>query len=272
MERKTFIYTFILGSGGLLFHGSKLNAMNIISNKTQIKMIYNNTGVCKGLQNAWGLSVWIENENGVTLFDTGGEAPILKNNLTHLGLDVNKIKQIIISHDHWDHNGGISMVLEKMEKKPDLYVTANTEKEYSKKYTDAKVIGVSEPVLISEGIWSSGSLSTEYKANGLEEQALILIRDDSMIILTGCSHPGIVKIVERVKEIHPQKKIKLVAGGFHLMRESKNNVEEISIQLKNLDIEKIAPSHCTGEDSIEIFRKNWGESFVDLNINDEISI
>ena len=272
MERKTFIYTFVMGSGSLLFHGSNINAMKLNSNKTLIKIIYNNTGVCEGLKNAWGLSVWIENEHGVCLFDTGGEAPILEQNLNHLGLNLNKVKQIILSHDHWDHNGGLSMVLEKINKKTDLYVTSNTEEEYSDKYTNAHVIGVSKPIQIDKEIWSTGSLKTDYKTNGLEEQTLIITKNDSMILLTGCSHPGIVKIVERCKEIHPDKKLELVTGGFHLMKETKKNVKEISSQLKKLGIKNIAPSHCTGDSSIEIFRQDWGDRFVDMNIGDEMYI
>ncbi|MFC2080479.1 MBL fold metallo-hydrolase [Bacteroidota bacterium] len=271
MERKTFIYTFVLGAGSLLFQRKNLNAMHLNNDKTLIKMIYNNTGKCNGLINAGGLSVWIENEQGVTLFDAGGEASILEENAKQLGLDFRMVKQIIISHDHWDHSGGLSMVLEKSDNKPELYVTSNTEKQYAKDFADAHVIGVSEPLKIDEGIWSTGSFEADYNGSLFYEHSLIISRDDSMVLITGCSHPGIVKIAKRTMEIHPEKTLELICGGFHLLREEQDTVEEISKQLMSLGIKKIAPSHCTGDRSIEIFRKEWGKRFIDINIGDIFS-
>jgi len=272
MKRKSFIYTFVLGSGGLLFHRYNLNAMKLNEGDTQIKMIYNNTGECDGLKKAWGLSVWIENEQGITLFDTGGEAETLEKNAQFLGLDLKKVKQIIISHDHWDHNGGLKMVLEKIDKKPEVYVTSNTEMQYTKDFPNANIIGVSEAIKIDNGIWSTGSLSTDYTTNNLHEHSLVLTRDKSMVLLTGCSHPGIVKIAKKCKEIHPDKTLELITGGFHLMREGKSNVEEISRELKTMDIKRIAPSHCTGDRTIEVFRNDWGDKFLEMNIGDEFTV
>ena len=60
MQRRTFIYTFALESGGLLLHGFKTNAMKPNGDHTLIRIIYNNIGECEGLTNGWGLSVWIE--------------------------------------------------------------------------------------------------------------------------------------------------------------------------------------------------------------------
>ncbi len=159
MKRKTFIYTFVLGSGSLLFHGLKLNAAEMKSGNISLKMIYNNTGECSGLENAWGLSVWIEDEQGVTLFDTGGDASTLKKNMEHLDLDLNKVNRIIISHNHWDHKGGLEFVLGKVKDKTDLYVVTQDKKEYQTDFPSANVIGIDKSSKIHDNIWSTGSLS-----------------------------------------------------------------------------------------------------------------
>jgi len=231
-------------------------------------MIYNNTGECSGLENAWGLSVWIEDESGVTLFDTGGDASVLKKNMEHLKLDLDKINRIVISHNHWDHKGGLEFVLGEVKANTDLYVPEEDKKEYQTDFPSANVIGVDKPMSIHKNIWTSGSCRTTYSGKGINEQSLVIIDEEKMVIMNGCSHPGIVKIVKQAKKDHPDKKIALVAGGFHLMRTADKEVRQISAELKELEIEKIAPSHCTGEKAIDIFREEWGEQFIDMNIGD----
>ena len=90
--------------------------------------------------------------------------------------------------------------------------------------------------------------------------------------LTGCSHPGIVNIVRTAKEIFPDKDIALLAGGFHLIDKSAKEIREISNELKALNINIIAPSHCTGEQAIKIFKEEWGAQMIDFNLGDEQKI
>lgn len=272
MKRKTFIYTFVLGSGSLLFHGIKLNAGNLAPGNTLIKMIYNNTGECSGLENAWGLSIWIENEDGVILFDTGGDPKVLLNNMKHLGLGLNKVDRIMISHDHWDHHGGLAEVLKHTRKGMDLYVPIQDAEKFTKDYPSANVIGIDEPKKIHKNTWSSGSLNFTGGGYSIDEHSVVLLNENSLVILNGCSHPGIVNIVDKVKSTHADKKILLVAGGFHMMRTPAKNVRKISQELKDLGVEKIAPSHCTGDGSIDIFREEWGDRFVDMNIGNEMML
>ncbi len=235
----------------------------------KIKMIYNNTGECSGMKNAWGLSIWIEDKRGATLFDTGGDTAVLKQNMEHLGLDFSKLDRIVISHNHWDHKGGLEYVLGKTKACIDMYVPIEVRKEYQKDYPGANVIGVNKSMNIHNNIWSTGSMSATHKGNAINEQSLIIKNNDSMILLNGCSHPGIVQIVKQARTDHPGLRFSLVAGGFHLMRKTKKEVREISAELKELGIDKIAPSHCTGEKAIDIFREDWGDKFVDMNIGDE---
>ena len=104
--------------------------------------------------------------------------------------------------------------------------------------------------------------SGRFRKGYIYEQSLLLSSGGELFIITGCSHPGIVNIVKKAKEINPDDKIKLVAGGFHLIRHSKDEVKNISDELKELGVQNISPSHCTGDDAIDIFKHEWGENFV----------
>jgi 7,8-dihydropterin-6-yl-methyl-4-(beta-D-ribofuranosyl)aminobenzene 5'-phosphate synthase len=272
MQRRTFIYTFALGSGGLLLNGLKTNAMKPNGDHTLIRIIYNNTGECEGLTNSWGFSAWIENREAPLLFDAGGKGEILEQNMSYLGLDPGKLKKIVISHDHWDHFGGLEKILTKTREKPELYVTANTARAYADKFPNATVKSVSDPVRITDHIWSTGSLKTTYKGKELHEHSLLITHNNTMVLLTGCSHPGIANITEAAKSVFPEKRLLLVAGGFHLAFKRAARVKEISERLKELGVEKIAPSHCTGNSAIKTFRHEWGANFTDLNIGDTFEV
>ena len=159
----------------------------------------------------------------------------------------------MISHNHWDHKNGLGLILEKTLNKPDVYIVENDFKEYSK--------------IIYDGLKVSLLPGGE-----LYEQSVVLTQKKSMVLLTGCSHSGIVDMVKTVKKTFPDKELKLVAGGFHLMSKPDSEIMKISTELKDLNVVKIAPSHCTGDNAINYFRKDWGDKFIDFNISDELTI
>ncbi len=268
MERRIFLQTLVFSSGLLIFSQIKTRGMNNQDHRLRLQMIFNNTGESPTLKGAWGLAVWIEGENGVILFDTGGDTSVLQDNMEHAGLDPDRISTIVISHDHWDHRNGLEYVLKASSRFPDILVPAEVTGDYARKYPAHGVRGIAGPEEIAPGIWSTGSMKTTYKGADLFEQALIFVRSSKLYVLTGCSHPGIVEIAQRVNQTFPGKKIALVAGGFHLGSENGAEILEISELLRQEGVEKLAPSHCTGNQAINLFRKEWGENFVEFNLGD----
>lgn len=246
--------------------------MNLEIDAVKIFMIYNNSGKSTTFNSAWGLSVWIEKNNSATLFDTGGDASILWKNINHSGLEIEKLSHIVISHNHWDHKNGLSLILEKTFNKPIVYVVENDFNEYSDKYPNANIQSVSGTLQIDNDLWTTGQLPASYSGKELYEQYLILTQKDTMVLLTGCSHSGIVDMVKTIKKSFPDKKVELVAGGFHLIRKQKDEIITISNELKALNVDKIAPSHCTGDTAISVFKNNWGDKLVALNIGDILEI
>ena len=126
---------------------------------------------------------------------------------------------------------------------------------------------------VAQSLRIDGTFKGQLKASDtLYEQAIILTFENKSYIFTGCSHPGIVQIVSKAKSIHPENPIQLVAGGFHLGSHSDTQVREISGELKELGVDVLAPSHCTGERAIEVFRDDWGDRFLSFNLGDVYQI
>ena len=271
MERRWFIRTFLLSSGALLTGMPQMFAMNNDPKLIKISMIYNNIGVSTTLTSVWGLSIWIEFGESALLFDTGGDASVLLKNMAELKLDFGKLKTIVVSHNHWDHINGLEAVLEKTAFQPNVYVPVSDLEEFKNKNPKANCIGVGEPMQINDYCWSTGQLLFSGSSFRINEHALMLIQGDDLVLLTGCSHPGIVELTRRAKETHPDKNIVLVAGGFHLNQYSEEQVQEISHKLKEMEVGRIAPSHCTGTKAIAVFRNSWGEKFLDFNLGNHLN-
>ena len=192
----------------------------------------------------------------------------VRKNILALGIDARRLDAVVISHNHWDHVYGLPGIYALEESDPDVYVAASSRGAILEQNPRSKVVPIDEPTQIFPNVWSTGSIGVEYRNLSFSEQALILDNDDGMYVVTGCAHPGIVKIVERAIQLCPQKVILLVAGGFHLVSATEQEIMDISARLKKLGVKRIAPSHCTGHTAVQIFEQEWGEHYVRLYLGD----
>ncbi len=272
MRRRSFIQTLFISSGGLLVGKHALANPDITKEAIKVKMIYNNISNSNSLINEWGLSIWFEGDGEAILFDTGGNPQTLFSNIKSAGIDLNKLKSIVISHNHWDHNNGLKEVLKQTNYQPKVYVVQNDLGYYKKEIPESNCIGVSEYTQINGKFSVTEQLKANVGGRILYELSLIVKHKKSLYLFTGCSHPGIVKIVKSVSNQNPENNIELVAGGFHLIRKSEDELYSISKELKELKVNNIAPSHCTGETAVGIFKQQWGEKFISLNLGDEHAI
>ena len=211
----------------------------------KITVVFNNIVHDKNLEIGWGFSAYIEGLEKNILFDTGSDGNILLANMEKLGLDPGSIDVVVLSHAHHDHTGGLISFLEK-------------NKHCTVIAPDKEVVAMNKPMKVCEKAWSSGLLGGR-----IQEQALAIDSEKGLIILTGCAHPGIVKIVKHIKKTL-NKNVYLLMGGFHLEYFPKFMVKKVIHDLKKMGVEKVAPSHCTGEKAIELFKSVWGENFMDL--------
>ncbi|MCO5382050.1 MAG: MBL fold metallo-hydrolase [Methanosarcina barkeri] len=213
-------------------------------------VIYDNRAE-DGFTGSWGFAALVETNSETLLFDTGWDGYLLLKHMKRLNIEPARIGKLIISHQHWDHIGGLPEILQASPG-IEVYVPAsfseNLKKEIEKRAT---LIEVKEPVEICKGITSTGELGDKVK-----EQALILNTGDGCYVLTGCAHPGLAAILDTARLYG---KVKGILGGLH-------DSEEFE-RLKGLEL--IAAGHCTvhREKIKEIFPSEFVEIKVALRLD-----
>ena len=253
-----------------------------------------------------GWAVFIETDQGNFLFDTGQGRAII-NNARHFKKELSTIQGIIISHHHYDHTGGLLSVLEQTGKvdvygHPDLFKNS-----YAIDDGIEKNLGIPfrREILESKGaqfkfntdfreivpdLMLSGEIPrlTKYEKGSkrfllktsegniqdliFDDQTLFMNTEKGLIIILGCSHSGIINIINHIIEKTGQTHIRTIIGGTHLGPASEETKEKSIQALKKYDIEKIGVSHCTGlETSMRLF-KEFGKRFFFCNVGTEIEI
>jgi 7,8-dihydropterin-6-yl-methyl-4-(beta-D-ribofuranosyl)aminobenzene 5'-phosphate synthase len=216
------------------------------------------------------LSAYVQVNGKAILCDTGKHTNPLPQKLDQLGLEVNLIEAVVFTHNQLDGVPDLSEVLISTDKPKKVFVPAPLGNAGVFQNLNAKVVEVSEPAGVITDAWLVGPLEVEHKNGTTAEQVLVLDRPDGLVVIVGCSHPGIVSVVKKVKEVFGARKIKMVAGGFHLQSTSKTDIKEISLGLQTMGIDTLALSSCTGESALKIFRKEWGNRVVSFDSGDRI--
>ena len=199
----------------------------------KITIVYDNQAE-EGLKSGWGFSCLVEAKEKI-LFDTGDSGENLLYNLRQLNIQPESIATIVISHNHWDHTGGLE--------------------EFSKLNNNAKVFRpkfFSEPTEISPGVHSTGALGRLIK-----EQSLVVNTEKGNLVITGCAHPDLGKIINRANQLG---KIYGVLGGFH----SFSKLEKLR------GIKLIAPCHCTQQ--TQQIRQSYPVEFKEIRAGSILEI
>jgi len=237
-----------------------------------------------GLTAEHGFSLMIESGNKKILFDTGQSGNFI-NNASILGVDITQIDYCIISHGHYDHTGGLYEFI-KYNKKSKIYL--KKECFYEKYRLKEKFIGIpfnkniftdrliftNNIIEISKDIFIFPEIKIYFendrhyrnmfiKKNNdyipddfTDEQFLAIRKNNSLIIISGCSHRGITNIIKTAKDYF-NLPVKAVLGGFHYKDEDETNILTSVKTLNDMDIESIGISHCTGINAYQIINNNY---------------
>lgn len=234
--------------------------------KPFVTIICDNYTTREDLETSWGFSCLISHGGKNILFDTGSDSVVLSQNMAKLGIDPASIDLLMISHQHWDHTGGIYTILNANR---NLRVCVPHSfsvhfKSDMQRY-GAEIIEVEEAREILPSFFTTGALK-----GVLPEQAALVRTSAGKVIITGCAHPGIVSIVETAKKILPEDDIALVIGGFHLLHDTDDDILQMIARFKDLGVRNAAASHCSGQRARNLFAREYGDHFIYLGAGSEI--
>ncbi len=215
-----------------------------------------------------GISYYIEHDGFKLLFDTGHTDLFIKN-AKKLGIELEDVETVVLSHGHWDHGNGLIHLrkktlvshpyafIKRYRKIDNTYIGLNRDWSFYNKHF--KLISTRLPYNLTDKIIFLGEIPRENDFEKqqtpyidqkkepdyiLDDSALVFKLVDGIAIVTGCSHSGICNIVDYAIKISGNENIKLIIGGFHLKHNDKRTKKTVEC-LKDYEIEKIYPSHCT---------------------------
>jgi 7,8-dihydropterin-6-yl-methyl-4-(beta-D-ribofuranosyl)aminobenzene 5'-phosphate synthase len=214
----------------------------------KVTIITDNTVYKQGLKSEWGFSCLVEAENAPRiLFDTGASGPVLLHNMGKLNIDPKSIDCVFISHDHWDHTGGLKAFLES-NKDVRLYLPYSFSAANSLGIKG--VVKVKDPLEIYENVFSTGTLLNI-------EQSMVIKTDAGSVVIAGCSHQGVSCILSSAKQFAD---VFALIGGLH-------GFSDFDL-VKDLDL--ICATHCTQYK--EKIKKLYLDKFIEGGAGREILI
>lgn len=236
----------------------------------------------EGLVAEHGFALWIENDERIILFDTG-HTTALSENAARLSKDLSKVTDLVISHGHYDHTGGIETVVTRAKKtrvflhqgaflpryvkEPDGPRAVRMPEQSLKaldRLTDDRMYWATRPLQLNSSIGVSGPIPRNNDSEDVGDLFFLniecsrpdLIEDDlalwiktqaGLVVCVGCSHAGIINTLEAVRSITGEQKIHTVIGGLHLKNASSRRLAFTVSELNHLGVKRLIPCHCTGD-------------------------
>lgn len=259
----------------------------------QITVLYDAFGKTSTMTKDWGFSALIEYGGKRILFDTGNNADVFAHNVEAKGVDLKALDFAVVSHRHGDHTSGLNHLL-KINPSVKIYVPQenfgvfgaalpgsfyrrNESLPQDMRYFD----GRAPDTLRFGSPWPQGNFTwvtntTEVAPgfhlillNGtwgvdleVREISLAIDTPDGIVLIVGCSHPTIEKIVEAARSAI-DKPIHLVLGGTHLLPASDDQIRSIAASLRDKwTVRYIAPVHCTGEPAFALLKESFGDRYI----------
>ena len=231
-----------------------------------ISVVYDNYLYSSGLSRGWGFGCVIDTPQETVLFDTGGDSDALLSNMEVMEVEAAGIETVVLSHIHGDHTGGLAGFL-KVNSDVGVFIPESFPDSMRSgiEASGAVCRDVTESMRISGPVYTTGEMGT-----GIREQSLILHTERGLVVITGCAHPGILNILEKSREIFPGRTIHLCMGGFHLLSSADKELENTIQGFREMGVERVAPSHCSGDRCRDLFREEYQDDFIESGAGKKI--
>ena len=263
-----------------------------VAAESKITILYDAFGNDAAMKKDWGFAALVEAGGKRILFDTGNDAEVFAANVKAKGVDLSDLDFVVLSHRHSDHMAGLTHVLSVNPKVKiyapregfGIYGSSLPSRFYRKdellppqmRYYDGKPPEVmrfgtawqganfetiEQTTEVAPGVTLIALVSEAPGTRELRELSLAVNTPDGIVLVVGCSHPGIEKIVEAAAAINP--KIHLIAGGLHLVVAQDDAIAKAVAALKDVfKVENVAPGHCTGEPTFAALKQAFGDRYI----------
>jgi 7,8-dihydropterin-6-yl-methyl-4-(beta-D-ribofuranosyl)aminobenzene 5'-phosphate synthase len=277
--------------------------MAVAGTPNRVTILYDSFGKSPTLTMDWGFAAVVDYGGKRILFDTGNNAQIFEHNVKAAGVDLQKLDFVVMSHRHGDHMGGLAYLL-KVNPTVKIYAP----KERSGVYGDDQPSSTwyrKDPSLPAEQRYYSGAppeiihmgeawpsanfqlidknieivpgmylialVSDKPGTLELRELSLAIRTPDGLVLVVGCSHPGVEHIVQEASAIDPH--INLLFGGLHQIQAPDPEVERIARVLHDqYKLDRIAPGHCTGEPEFAALKKTFGDHYLYAGVGSVVDL
>jgi 7,8-dihydropterin-6-yl-methyl-4-(beta-D-ribofuranosyl)aminobenzene 5'-phosphate synthase len=268
----------------------------------RITVLYDAFGNSGALQKDWGYAAFIEYAGKRILFDTGDNPGILASNAKARGIDLSRLDFVVMSHRHGDHMGGLAYVLTV---NPGVKIYAPKEgfgvyggdlpgtfyrrdttlppeqryynglppdiMRFGSAWPTGKFQLVNENTEIAPEIHLISLVSDKPGTLELRELSLVISTPSGLVIVVGCSHPGIDRIVGAATTLNPH--VRLIVGGFHLVIASDGEIANAVAALhETFKVDYVAPGHCTGEPAFVALRRAFDDHYLYAGLGTTVSL
>jgi 7,8-dihydropterin-6-yl-methyl-4-(beta-D-ribofuranosyl)aminobenzene 5'-phosphate synthase len=276
---------------GLLLLAPKLQASPEAPPPHRVTILYDAFGTRPGLIRDWGFAALVEYGGKRILFDTGNNAEIFARNVRALGIDLRRLDFAVISHRHGDHTSGLSYLLQQNPHLkiyapkegfgvfgaalPSTFYRRDTSLPDSMRYfegrpPDQMTFGTPWPKAnfqwidslteIAPGVTIISTVSHDAGTLELRELSLAVQGPEGLVLLVGCSHPGIETILQAARPLGDH--VAIMFGGLHLVTTPDTTIARIASALRDRwGVARVAPGHCTGEPAFAELHRVFGARY-----------
>jgi 7,8-dihydropterin-6-yl-methyl-4-(beta-D-ribofuranosyl)aminobenzene 5'-phosphate synthase len=269
----------------------------------RVTILFDSFGKSPTLTMDWGFAVLVDYGGKRILFDTGNNAQIFEHNVKAAGVDLQKLDFVVMSHRHGDHMGGLAYLL-KVNPTVKIYAPKERSGVYGddqpsstwyrkdpslpaeqryyrgappeiihmgEAWPNANFQLIDKNIEIVPGMYLIALVSDTPGTLEVHELSLAIRTPDGLVLVVGCSHPGVEHILREASAIDPH--INLLLGGLHQIQAPDAEVERIARVLHDqYKLDRIAPGHCTGEPEFAALKKTFGDHYLYAGVGSVVDL